>query len=165
MASSIHKLINNINTIIGKVISPVIVLMTCLVVVDVFLRYIFDRPIVWSWDVNIQLFGMFSMMGAGFTLLHKGHVGVDVLMTNLSEKRQAILRVITFPIFILGTSVLLLGAIEGAWDSVLEKESYSSYVGLPIYPLKVLFVVAIILFVLQGIANLIGDIDCIRERN
>jgi TRAP-type mannitol/chloroaromatic compound transport system permease small subunit len=159
MLTNICQFVCTTNKWIAKIISPLIVLMTILVAVDVVLRYIFNSPILWAWDVNIQLFGVFTMFGAAFTLLNRGHVGVDVLVMDWSPKKKTILEVITFPFFLMGVGILLWGAIPAAWESVLALESYSSYIALPVYPLKVVLAIAIFLLFLQGIANLIFDIN------
>lgn len=150
--------VDAINERVGKYTSFLIAPLVFIVLADVFMRYIFGRPIIWAWDVNIQLLGALSILGAGYAHISNGHVCVDVITSLLSPRRRAIIDVITSVFFFCGIGVMLWQTIVGAWASLLSREAYTSIFLTPIYPFKMLMVVGVFLLLLQGIAKLIRDL-------
>lgn len=153
------RIIDSVNEWAGKVTSVVIFPLVLLVTLDVILRYVFNRPTVWAWDVNIQLAGILIVMGGGFALLHGGHIAVDVLVTRLTPRGRAVIDLVTFPIFLCAIGALLWKAIPAARESLVIKEAYTSFFAPPLYPFKIVVAVGLILLILQGIAKFIRDLQ------
>ena len=129
----------------------------------VILRYVFNRPTIWAWDVNVQLLGLLGVMGAGYTLLHRGHVGVDVLAEHLSPRARMILELIMSLFFFLAVGVLVWVVGRGAWTSLQVKEVYTSFWSPPLYPFKVVVVIGVLFLLLQGIVKFIRDLSTFIE--
>lgn len=150
--------IDSISDWMGKIVAWAFIPLTFLMVYEVILRYVFNRPTIWSWDVNAQLMGLIVVVGGGYALLHKGHVSVDILVNRLSTRRRTLLDVI-MGIFLIGGVGLLLWRVSlGAWNSVMLREHYTSTWAPVIYPFKVVMVVGIGTMLLQGIADWVRNI-------
>jgi TRAP-type mannitol/chloroaromatic compound transport system permease small subunit len=158
MMKSFCRFIDSLNERVGKISGWLIFPLTILVTYDVTLRYVFNRPTVWAWDINIQLLGALVVLGGGYTLLHDGHIGVDALVIHLSPRWRALVDLITSAFFFFGIGVLLWKSASDAWSSLQIREVYSSVFAPPIYPFKVLMVVGILLLLLQGVAKFIRDL-------
>lgn len=133
--------------------------MVLFVTVHVITRYVFAKPTIWAWDVNIQLAGLLVILGGGFTLLHRSHIGVDILVVRLSPRKRAILDLITGLLFFMGVGVLLWKTVDASWASFMRREVYTSYLAPPIYPLKLIMIGGVALLLLQGISKFIRDFD------
>ncbi|MBI5967453.1 MAG: TRAP transporter small permease subunit [Deltaproteobacteria bacterium] len=155
---SFCRSIDFLNEWVGKISGWLIIPLTLLVIYDVTLRYVFNRPTVWAWDINIQLLGALVVLGGGYTLLHGGHIGVDVLVVQLSSRRRAMVDLITSLFFFFSIGVLLWKAVGEASFSVQIRELYTSVFAPPIYPFKILMVVGILLLLLQGMVKFIRDL-------
>ena len=105
--------IDLLNEWAGKIFGWLIVPMIILVVYDVILRYIFNNPTIWSWDINVQLLGALVVFSGGYVLLHGAHVGVDALVIHLSSRGRAIVDLITSMFFFFSFGVLLWTAACG----------------------------------------------------
>jgi TRAP-type mannitol/chloroaromatic compound transport system permease small subunit len=126
--------------------------ITCFAVVV--LRYAFDIGFPWLQELYVWQHAAVFMAGAGYTMLHRGHVNVDVVYGHMSPRRQAW-------VDILGTLVFLFPWLAVlAWTSapfVLSswsvREASSTAGGMPaLFALKsVLWVFCALLF-LQGLA-------------
>ena len=149
----------------AKVFSWLIIPMTLLVAAEVFLRYLFNRPTIWIWDVVVQLLGLIIVFSGGYALLKGAHVGVDFLVEGISKKKSAIIDLFTYPLFLFSMGILFWVTTEAAWSAVKTKEAYNSFWRPPIYPFKVAMFVAILLFLLQGIAKFIRSILIVLSRN
>ncbi|KPK92600.1 MAG: hypothetical protein AMJ94_04700 [Deltaproteobacteria bacterium SM23_61] len=155
---SFCRFVDSLNERVGNISGWLIIPLTAVVTYDVILRYVFNRPTVWAWDINIQLLGALVVLGGGYALFHDAHIGVDALVMQLSPRRRAILDLITSAFFFFGVGVLLWKAASDAWFSLQIKELYSSVFMPPIYPFKILMVVGIFLLLLQGMAKFFRDL-------
>jgi TRAP-type transport system small permease protein len=77
---------------IGEVI---LVLMVLLTVSDVFLRYLFHRPILGSWEVTEYMMAVLVFACVGYTMVERGHVVVDLVITRLPPRVRALVECIT----------------------------------------------------------------------
>lgn len=159
------KVVDSINEYVGRATSFLIPVIMLIVSLEVVMRYVFDSPTIWAWDINIQLFALVVFLGGGYTALKKGHVNIDIFYGRLSSKRQALLDVITAPIFFLFMVILVWKLGGMALQSVEEREVMSTILAPPIYPLKVLVTIGVLLFLLQGVASLLQSIKVLAGKD
>ena len=157
------KFIDRINELVGKTVSYLVVPLTMIVVFEVIMRYAFDAPTLWAWDVNMYLGGLMTVLGAGYAHLYKSHVSVEFLMEKWSPPKKVLLELILSPLIILPLAILGWYGFEAAWQSVKINEHYSSLWEPPIYPLRMAIPIGAVLFLLQAISRFIGDILRYRD--
>lgn len=155
--------IDNLNNWIGKLCYFLVLLMIVLGVWNVIGRFL-GRAIGMNLTSNILIegqwyaFTLIFMLGAGYTLLHDGHVRVDVFYTNWSPRKRAMVNLLGTIVFLIPFGVLASiaswGAIVNSW-SVLEMSPDPG--GLPRYPLKSMILVSFGLLLLQGISEIIKN--------
>ncbi len=158
------KIVDNINEYVGRATALIIPIIMIIVSLEVVMRYVFDSPTIWAWDINIQLFALVVFMGGGFTMLKKGHVNIDLLYGRLSTKQQAWLDLITSPIFFLFLGILVWKLGVMAVQSVEEREVMSTILAPPIYFLKVIVTIGTFLFFMQGVTSLIQNIRTVAQK-
>ncbi len=157
-AQSVAFWIDRINRRVGDLVSYLVLPLMGIAMLEVTLRYVFNRPTIWAWDVNIQLLAAIVVLAGGYTLLTGRFVVVDILVSRLSTKRRAWLDVITSVVVFFVLIMLLYFGAKAAWASWLIKEHTSSNWRPPIYPLKIAFFVGIILLFLQSISVFIRNL-------
>jgi TRAP-type mannitol/chloroaromatic compound transport system permease small subunit len=158
MMNFIIRVIDKTNEWVGKAVSFLMIPLVLITAYEVIMRYIVQRPTIWSWDLNIQIFAAIIMLGGGYTLLNKNHVVVDVLVVNMDARKRAILDLITSLFFFMGMIVLLAGGWEMAWLSFKARETMPTIWAPPYYPMKMLIPVGTFLVLLQGISELLKNI-------
>ena len=105
--------VDRISEWVGYAASFLILPMTFIAALEVVLRYVFNRPTEWGWDVNTMLLGAFSILTGCYVLLKGGHVTVDVIVNRLSLKSRTVIELFTFALFFFCVILLLVqGAIE-----------------------------------------------------
>ena len=122
-----------------------LILMVMLTVADVFLRYVFNRPILGSYELTEFMMAVLVFSTIGYTMVVKGHVVVDLVFTKLPQRSKDILECITsFIAFILFAVVAWRNAVQAstAWG----RNDVTAELFIPISPF--------ILFVAIGIAVL-----------
>jgi TRAP-type mannitol/chloroaromatic compound transport system permease small subunit len=155
----IDRIVVYAGTAVGWLIFP----MCFLVFFDVLLRYLFNSPTIWAWDINVQFLGVMIAVGGAYTLLRGNHVGVDAVTVLLSRKKQIIIELVTSLFFFLGMGVLLWSGIQQAVFSVKTREISETFFAPPLYPLKTLIAVGFLLMFLEGISKFIRNLMALRQ--
>jgi len=141
-----------VNEWTGRVLSWTVAVLTVIVIVEVVLRYFFNSPTVCNFEITKQLYGFYFMIVAGYTLLHKGHVSVDIIHSHLSKRNQDILDVISYLIFFFPfcTVVIFYGG-KFAIDSWKILETSWSECAVPLYPIKTIVPLSFLFIFIQGL--------------
>lgn len=145
-------IVGRINNFLGQVLTWVILPMSIIVTYDVIARYVFNRPTIWAYDVNVQLLAFMATLGGGYALLNENHVRIDILAGKLSKRNRAILESITGALTILALGILTYYLITQAYSSVLQRELNWSYFAEPVYPLRVVMAFGSLMLFLQSIS-------------
>lgn len=99
--------IDTLNHNLGRVIAWLAVAMVLVQFSVVVLRYIFGFGSIMMQESVIYLHSILFMLGAGYTLLHEGHVRVDIFYRDASIKRKALVDLVGAVVFIIPVCILL----------------------------------------------------------
>ncbi len=156
--------VDAISTWVGKTFAWCILILTLAVSYEVFVRYIAGAPTTWAFDAGYILYGTLFMMAGADTLARNGHVRGDFLYRQWSPRNQArIDLVLYFLFFFPGILAFIYSGFNFARMSwIMNEHSAFSPEGPPIYPFKTLIPITGILLLLQGVAEVIRCVICIR---
>lgn len=164
----LESLSNNLEKIIrkqGDVTSFLIYPLLVIVVYEVFMRYAFNAPTTWGFEATTFLYGLHYMFGLSYADVHGAHVKVDIFSSLAPAKVQTVLSIITnLVLFMPVTICLTLWGIKYAYNSTLNLEVNSTSWAPPIWPLKILMALCLVFLLLQGIANLLKDINSLKQQ-
>ena len=137
--TSIISTIDWINEKVGRAMAWLTVLMVLNVFAVVLLRYAFGIGWVWMQEFYVWTHATAFMAGAGFTLLHNGHVRIDLVYRSASPRYKAIVDILggVFLALPLLTVLFLRGLpfFQRSWE-VGERSAEAG--GLPaLYVLKI----------------------------
>lgn len=129
--------------------------LTCFTVVV--LRYAFDVGFPWMQELYVWQHAAVFMVGAGYTMLHRGHVNVDVLYGRMSPRRRAWVDILGTLFFLFPwLAIMAVTSAPFVLSSWSIREPSSTAGGMPgLYLLKSLLWVFCVVLFLQGLA-LIG---------
>jgi len=100
--------IDGLNEWVGKGVSWVAFLLVLVVFADVVMRYAFKTSYVFTQELEWQLFSFIFLVGAGYTLLHDGHVRVDIVYQRLNPKGRAWVNLIGVIFFLIPGCLLVI---------------------------------------------------------
>lgn len=161
---AIAKAIDALNELFGRIIAPLVAVITLIVLYDIAMRFFIGRPSDWAFDVTKMLFGAHFMLMAAYGLRHHAHVEVDVLKRLLTRKKQALLEIIGYAIFFVPFIWLMLTYGWSFFERSFSRgETTYGMVSIPVYPVKGVIVVAAALILLQAIAIVLRAIIELRE--
>jgi len=152
-----------ISTWVGKAFAWLIVVLMLLVCAEVFKRYALNAPTAWIFDANNMLYGTLFMMGGAYTLAHDGHVRGDFLYGNMKPRTQALLDLVLYVLFFLpGIAALTWAGWTYFNDSWSIHEQTFNADPIPLYPFKFVIPLAGAIVLMQGIAEMIRCVVCLR---
>ena len=149
-----------INEWVGRGTAWLMLFMVLIAFVVVILRYVFALGWVWMQESFVWLHGAVFMLGAAYTLLHNGHVRVDIFYRTASPRFQAWVDI--FGVLLLLTPMMLVvlyysqGFVLRSWARL---EGSGEAGGLPgLYLLKTIIPIFCVLMLLQKAALLARSI-------
>ena len=156
--------IDSLSTWVGKSFAWLILVLTLGVTYEVFVRYALNAPTTWAFDFSYIMYGALFLMSGAYALSRNNHVRGDFLYRKWQPRTQATLDLVLFILFFLpGVSALVYSGWNYAQMSVRFREvSIFSPAGIPVFPLKALIPLAGVLLLIQGIAEIIRCVLCIR---
>ena len=156
--------IDSLSAWFGKAFAWCIVILTFSTCYEVFVRYVLNAPTVWAFDMSVQMYGALFIMCGAYALSQGAHVRGDVLYRLLNKKTQAKIDFVLYILFLMPGAVALIYYGYGfASDSWFYKEvSWSSPARIQIYYFKTLIPIAGVLILLQGIAEAVRCLICIK---
>ena len=156
--------VDRVSTLLGKTFAWLVVGLTALIVWEVFSRYVLNRPHAWVLDAQIMLYGALFMTAGAYTLSKNGHVRGDVLYGFFRPKTQATVDLVLYVLFFLpGIVALTWAGWEYARESLAIREQTFSADALPIYPFKFVIPLAGAALLLQGVAEILRCVVCLRS--
>ncbi len=157
--------VDKVSTSVGQAFSWLILALTIMMTFEIFSRRFFNAPHAWSFDAQIQLYGIMFMMGGAYTLAKSGHVRGDVLYGFFSPRVQAGLDLILYVVFFVpGTVALVWAGYTYAGESWFIREHSTVMIdGPPVYTFKTFIPIAGALLLVQGLAEMVRCVICLRE--
>jgi TRAP-type mannitol/chloroaromatic compound transport system permease small subunit len=157
--------IDQFSKTIGHVFAWCIVILMLGTSWEVFVRYVLDDPTSWAFDFSYIMYGALFYMAGAYTLSRGGHVRADMFSRLWPERVQAGVELTLYIIFFFpGVISLMYSGWGYGYDSMRIREmSINSPVGIPIWQIKMLIPVGGALIALQGVAEVMRCIVCLRD--
>src|SRR4029079_3292388 len=161
---SILHTIDGISTWVGKFSAWLIIALMGVVCIEVFKRYILNAPTSWIFDLDNMLYGSLFMLAGAYTLAQNAHVRGDFLYSSMRPRTQATLDLVLYIVFFLpGIAALVYAGYYYAADSSrLAEQSNGPADGPPVYHFKSVIPIAGALIMLQGIAEIVRCVSCLK---
>lgn len=156
--------IDRISTGVGKAAAWLLIALTILVCTEVFRRYALNSPSQWGFEISVMMYGALFMLTGAYTLAQNGHVRGDFLYGSMPPRRQASFDLVLYVLFFFpGVLALLYAGWDYAADSwAIRERSSITADGPPLYWFKSVIPVAGALVLLQGVAEVVRCVVCLR---
>jgi TRAP-type mannitol/chloroaromatic compound transport system permease small subunit len=157
--------IDQLSKAVGHAFAWCIIILTFGTSYEVFVRYALNDPTSWAFDFSYLMYGGLFFMAGAYTLSRNGHVRGDFIYRTWRPRRQA---TVDLALYILFYFPGVLALVIAGWQYGIEAErirevSVNSPVGIPIWQLKLLIPFGAGLLALQGLAEVLRCIVCIRD--
>jgi TRAP-type mannitol/chloroaromatic compound transport system permease small subunit len=149
----LFRVIDAINDYLGRALSYFNIMVVGMVCWEIVARYVFNAPTIWASEGMVMLSGFMYVLVGGYAQLHKRHVRIDLLYSNLGLRGQAICDVISFLFFSLFMYALVWHGGIFALDSIKLRETSATPWDPIVYPIKSAIPVGAFLVWLQMTAD------------
>ena len=156
--------IDGISTWVGKFAAWLIIALMTIVCIEVFKRYLLNAPTAWIFDAENMVYGSLFMLAGAYTLVQNAHVRGDFLYSSMRPRTQAWLDLVLYILFFVpGIAALIYAGYHYAGDSWrIAEHSNVTADGPPVYHFKTVIPIAGAMVMLQGFAEILRCIVCIR---
>ena len=155
----LSRAIDRLNAFVGKYSIWLIFAATFVSAANAIVRKVFDTSSNAFLEVQWYLFAWSFLVAAGYTLLHREHVRIDVLNSRLSKKAQVWIDIFGFAFFLTPLCIAILYlSIPEVIQKYTSGEMSGNPGGLIRWPVWVAIPVGVTLLMLQGWSELIKRI-------
>jgi TRAP-type mannitol/chloroaromatic compound transport system permease small subunit len=146
--------VDRLNDAIGRGVAWLTLAMVLITFAVVILRYIYAIGWVWMQESYVWLHGIVFMMAAGYTLLHNGHVRVDIIYRTASHRYKAVIDLLGSFLLLLPMVIVVfvvsLDYVTASWSKLEESREAGGLPGL--FLLKSVITAFCVLLGLQGLS-------------
>ena len=157
-ARAIERVVNPLSSITNSVGQGILVVMMLLIVVDVVLRYVFNRPIKGSYEVIEFMLVLLVFFGLAYTQTKKANVAIDLLTRHFSLGIQAVIDSTTYLLCLAGFVVITWRSIAEAEVSRVDGVT-SGLLSLPVFPFMWVVAFGSALLCLVFVVDLLDSLD------
>lgn len=149
--------ISQFNKIIGEFAGWIVVAMMLTISFDVAMRYIFNAPTTWSFEVNRYMLIMVVFLGGPWTLTAGGHVSVDLVTETMGTRRKLMLEIVTSIMACIYMFMFTYESMIFTWEAWENATRSTEYLAWPLWPIRMFLVIGGGLLSLQYIIKITED--------
>ncbi len=148
------KFLDKISLGLGRLSAFFTFAMMLVMVADILLRFLFNSPIIGSYEIIEQMMIVVVFFAFAHTQAEKGHIAVDIVTTVLPRKVRDVFSVITL---LMGTvmTVIAVYANLGQISGAIESKATTSVLYIPLYPFYIAVMIGLAVFCLCLVVDLI----------
>ena len=159
----LSRAIDGLNAFVGKYSIWLIFAATFVSAANAIVRKAFNTSSNAFLEVQWYLFAWSFLVAAGWTLLNREHVRIDVVNSRLSKKAQVWIDIVGFAFFLTPLCILILVlCTPEAIHKFHSGETSANAGGLVLWPVWMALPVGITLLLLQGWSELIKRVAFLR---
>lgn len=158
------RIIDKFTDTTGTLVAWLNIPMMLCVSYEVAMRYAFNAPTVWVFDVTYMLYGTIFMLGAAYAL-HKGaHIRTDFFFEKWSIRTKGWIDSIAYVVFFFpGIFVFLVVSWNEGWYAYTINELSEQTPWRPVlWPFKMMVPLAALLLLIQGVSETIKSVWAAR---
>ncbi len=157
--------VERIVRMLGKGGAWLVIPLNLVVLYEVFIRYVLNRPTDWVYDTAWMLFSALFLLGGGWTLQEGRHVRIDIILNALPGRVRLVWEIFFYVVMLIPIMAIL------SWKGV----EYASYAwrmgerlstttwGFPSAPVKTMIPLGFSLVLVQGIVELIKNLRKLKQ--
>ncbi len=149
----------------ARLASYLLIILVLNIVYDVFARYVFTAPTIWSFTLSYMICTAIVSLSLAYVYHHNANVRVDLIYSHLPLRGRLAVDVgltalVTFPLMFMLARVWAFDA----WHSLIIGEVATETTWYPpLFPVKAAITVGFTLLFLQSIATFLRDLVWWRQ--
>lgn len=156
--------IDRLNLWVGRLVAVMVLPIMFSMVYEVTVRYAFNAPTIWAYDISRMFYGAMFVLGAAYGLSKGVHIRSDFIYRTWKVENQGRVDAALYVIFFFPTMILLLWvSFDWAWTSLIRGERGMDTAFAPLLgPVRSALPIGVFLLILQGVSELLKSIYAAR---
>ena len=153
-----YSSIDQIAMFVGRVTMLLIALLVGVMMYEVVLRYVFERPTLWANELSLWMAGFVFILAGFYAMQQRSHIRIFLLYDMMPRGFQKASDIISTFLILLFAFFLVYGGYGEAKAKLLRWETFGTVFDPPIpATLKPLVLLVVCLVATQALLNLIND--------
>ncbi|MDN3579171.1 TRAP transporter small permease subunit [Chitinimonas viridis] len=148
--------IDTLNERVGQMAKWLVLICVLISAGNAVIRKAFDTSSNAFLEIQWYLFSAMFLLGAAYTLKHNEHIRIDILLSRLSPRKQAVVDILGTLLFLLPMAIAVLYFSWPVMTQMMTSgETSSDAGGLVRWPVWALIPIGFTLLILQAVAEII----------
>ena len=155
------RTVDAVNRVVGLFAMYLVFVMMGVLIYSSITKALFTQP---HWYLEIAQFLMvaYFLLGGGYSMQMDAHVRMDLFYSRWSPRTKAAVDAVTVVFLICYLIFLIWGGYLSTEYSIDYNETTRSLWNPPLWPIKVIMVIGIVLMLLQTVATFFRDVATLR---
>ena len=151
-------LFDRVSVFMGRVVMAITTVLVLVMLYEVVLRYVFEKPTIWANEVSLWLAGFIFLLSGLYAMQQRCHIRIYILYDMFPRWLQRTCDVISTVLIVTFAFFLFYGGWGEAAQKFLRWELYGTAFNPPIpATIKPMVLFIVILVAVQAVVNLIRD--------
>jgi len=159
MKALIH-IVDTASNNVAKISQFLCVILVLIMSLEVVMRYAFNSPTMWAYQTSMMIGATIYALSWAWIHRENRHIRIDVLYAHLSPRKQALIDIIGAVFLFLPLMFVFIQTALGwtirSWT--IQEKMGETYWMPPAYYLRTIVLFGVILFVIQGLAQLFRSV-------
>ena len=159
------KPIDRVSVFIGRVTMMMIAVLTCVMLYEVYVRYVLERPTLWANETTLWIASFVFLTSGLYAMQQRSHIRIVLLYDVVSRPVQRVFDCVSTLMIITFAAATVFGSYKYVFANKFYKwELYGSAFNPPIpATLQPMVIIVITLVATQAVINLISDWNAAPE--
>ena len=150
--------IDRVSVFFGRVTMMLIVVLVCVMLYEVFVRYVIEAPTLWANELSLWLAGYVFICSGLYAMQQRSHIRIFLLYDVCPRWLQRTFDIISTTLIVMFAFFLVYGGYGEALDKMWRWETFGTAFDPPIpATIKPTVLVIVSLVAVQAVINLISD--------
>lgn len=143
---------------IGRVTMVMILVLTAVMLYEVILRYVFERPTLWANELSLWIAGFVFLCAGLYAMQQRSHIRIFLLYDVCPRWLQRMFDCISTLLIVVFALALIYGGYGEALDKLHRWETFGTAFDPPIpATIKPTILIVVFLVAVQAVINLVSD--------
>lgn len=151
--------LDRVAVFLGRVTMMLVVLLTSVMIYEVVLRYVFERPTLWANELSLWLAGFVFLLAGLYAMQQRSHIRIFLLYDAVPRWCQRLFDCISTVCIIIFAFAVVFGSYKQIFASKFYRwETFGTAFDPPIpATIQPLILIVVTLVAVQAVINLISD--------
>ncbi len=158
------RAVDAVNKAVGHVAMGLFFVLAAIMLYAVASRAFLGIPVNWALEMSQFVLSAYYLLGGAYAMQMGSHVRMDLLYGSRTPRTRAMIDVFTILFVIFYLVVLVVGGVSSTeYALTYNQKNYTSWAP-PMWPIKMVMTLGMLLMLLQALSNLCKDIAFLRGK-